>query len=719
MRNLLGRLHARPAADLDRIAAWWGVPLGRGDRGRGIGALYRALTDPIAVRDAWERLDPDDAAVVRVMAIGAPERGVTVPEIAALLGCDPAAAREVAVRLYRHGLLARDGDEAELPIGELPRLILPRELALLFRRVLDEIDLGDRSGTPLRVLVEWLDDGEIDDAAAAWGLTTAPGTRHRTDVTRRLLRQVADPGRIARVVAALRPDARRLWEAVRDAPGGAPVPLAIAAAAAGLDADDAPGAARRRTALETLERSLLVLHTYGADGSRLLFVPDEVRNPAPPPAPPLPALDPLADDAVPERPWRHPDALAWDLLSLLRDVAGGGWPADGDPPRSRLRALNRRLWLRGADLPPGGYVPFLRALATAEGLLIERDGDPPLLAPGPALRRWRDLPFHEQTDRLRSRWLATPGWIESAGRSEIEVWGVDWPGVRARLLALLADPEAGIAGGAWFPLDATAARLAAREPDLLGHAFTAATARLAGEAGAGGDEDDARAAATAEVVGIELTTAFAWFGVVEVAAAPSLRLRAVRLTAGGRALASGGALPAPAGEGSADGPAIVVEDDGLVRLPRPSPLRVWALSAFAEQESLGHEPSYRLTEAALARALNAGFDLAQVESFLTRQATTALPAALEDRLRAWARGVRRVRVRRALLLAPDDAADLDAVLSLAREKGWTAEPHGQGVVLLLPGDDPAAATDVVAALRAAGLSPQTEAAPRVSPTERG
>ena len=707
MRNLLGRLHARPAADLDRIAAWWRVPLGRGDRARGIGALYRSMTDPIAARDAWERLDPDEAAVVRALVIDSPDHGATVPEIAALLRCEPAAAREVAVRLFRHGLLAREGDEAELPIGELPRLILPRELALLFRRILDEIDLGDRSGTPLRVLVEWLDDGEIDDAAGAWGLPVTPGTRHRSDVTRRLLRQIADPGRISKVVAGLRPDARRLWEAVRDAPGGAPVSFATAAAAAGLDADDAPGAARRLTALETLERSLLVLHTYGPHGQRLLFVPDEVRNPAPPPSRPLPALEPIPDDAVSDPPWRHPDALAWDLLSLLREVAIGGWPADAEPTRGRLRAFNRRLWWRGSDLPPAGYVPFLRALATAEGLLIDRDEDPPALGLGPNARRWRDMSFHEQTDRLRARWLATTGWAEAAGRPEIEVWGVDWRAARARLLALLADPEAMLASGAWFPLDAASARLAARDPDLLGSAFTAATARLAGEADAGGDEEDARLAATADAVGIELVTAFAWFGIVDVATARALRQRAVRLTATGRVLASGGAMPAPPGEGSADGAAIAIAEDGLVRLLRPSPLRIWALTAFAEADEPSRESTVRLTEAALARALNAGFDLAQVTSFLTRQAGVALPVALEERLQAWARGVRRVRVRRALIVTPDDGADLDAVLAVARGQGWPAEPHGEGVILLLPSDDPAA-TEAIAALRAAGLAPQIE-----------
>ena len=66
MRNLLGRLHARSPAELARIAAFWQVPLGGGDRHAQIGALYRTLIDPRAVRSAWERLGPDDRALVRL-----------------------------------------------------------------------------------------------------------------------------------------------------------------------------------------------------------------------------------------------------------------------------------------------------------------------------------------------------------------------------------------------------------------------------------------------------------------------------------------------------------------------------------------------------------------------------------------------------------------------------------------------------------------------------
>jgi hypothetical protein len=108
-----------------------------------------------------------------------------------------AEAREVAIRLYRSGMLAREGDTQELPVGAVPRLFLPRELVQVFRRVQDEIDAGDLSGSSLRVLLEMLDDTEIEEAATIWGIRVIPGLRRRADLIGQILRQVASPDRMA------------------------------------------------------------------------------------------------------------------------------------------------------------------------------------------------------------------------------------------------------------------------------------------------------------------------------------------------------------------------------------------------------------------------------------------------------------------------------------------------------------------------------------------
>lgn len=274
MRNLLGRLNARSPDDLARIAEFWGIPLPtrESSRHRQVGGLYRAMTDPRAVRDAWDRLGRPERAAMRFLVLGQ-EREVAIAELAAELEVDLAETRKIAARLYWAGILARDGDDASLPIGDAPRVFVPRELAQGFRRVNDEIEAGDLSDTPLRALLELLDDSELEEAATLWGIRVIPGLRRRDDLSRQLLQQVADPARVKGVAAKRSPIASRIWTHLRAEPNAAAVPLAAAAAAAELDPVAARVSAQLRIALAELEGALLVWHTYKSDGGRWLFIP--------------------------------------------------------------------------------------------------------------------------------------------------------------------------------------------------------------------------------------------------------------------------------------------------------------------------------------------------------------------------------------------------------------------------------------------------------------
>jgi hypothetical protein len=180
MRNLLGRLNTRKTDDLRRIAAYWHVPL-TGDRGRQIGLLYRTLSDVRAARTILQQLDANESRVVRELTATS-EGSLPLAEIARRVEIDEDVAREVAVRLFRNGLLAREGDSQELPVGVLPRLFLPRELGLVFRRVFDEIGAGDISGNPIQVVLESLSLTTIEQAATRWGINVIPGLRTRDEL---------------------------------------------------------------------------------------------------------------------------------------------------------------------------------------------------------------------------------------------------------------------------------------------------------------------------------------------------------------------------------------------------------------------------------------------------------------------------------------------------------------------------------------------------------
>ncbi|MBA2519413.1 MAG: hypothetical protein H0V24_07090, partial [Chloroflexia bacterium] len=620
MRNLLGRLHARDDAELTRIAAFWRAPLASGNRHLAVGALYRLMTDIRTVRATWERLNPAQQEMVRLLALA--EDGRAAPTLVTLAGwleLPEAAAREVAVQLYRAGLLAREGDDQPLPVGTEPKLFLPRELALLVRRLLDDVDAGDLSAVPLTALLERLDDAEIEVAATCWGLKVVPSTRNRDDLGRRLLRQIGTPGGVDQVVSKLSADAARAWRAVREGDDGRPVRLDDVAAAIGLDADEARTFQRWRTALDELESALLVWHTYDAGGARWLFIPAEIRLPALPVPLTLPPLQPVLP-ATEATPWRHPDAFAWDFLTLLRELSDPGlppWPATGEQPRSRLRRLNSRFWFRGRELPDPGYVDCLLALAIAEGLVrVDEEAETELQVTS-AVRGWRERSFPAQTERLRWWWMASAEWIEGRTGGEVEVWGADWPSARRNLLAALIDPAVGLEPDTWYTLDSVAARIAAYLPGLLGTSFTAATARVAP---GNGEEASTRLATIAEVIGIELVTMFAWLGLVEPRTEPGLP-RSIRVTPA--AARRGPAAETTASESGP--PPVVVSPTGAIEIHDSTPLRVWSVSAFADLELLGASSVYRLSAGSIQRALAAGFDLGQVTAFLTRQSGSRLP----------------------------------------------------------------------------------------------
>lgn len=659
-RNLLGRLNARSHDEVARIAASSGIAADGNDRLGLVTSVYRALTDIRTMRDIWQALPVEEREII-VALDGAPDVTLTIPELAAGAGVTEDEVRRRAASLYQKGLVVREGDDAELKVGELPRLFLPSEIAKQFARIRAELEAGDISAAPLDTLLANLDDGEIEQALDAWGVHVVPGLKTRRETIRLLTAQVEDPLRRETVSAKLTGPAAKIWRRVRSAPNGGPVDLDEALAAAEFNERDPRARHRGRLALADLEDKLLVVHMYRADGSRAVFVPREIADPgsraaelAPPPSAVTPAVERL-------KTLPRPHALAWDLLTVLRVLTDPDAPKlldPGDAPRGWLRRINGALWNRGDDAPPDGYLDLLIELAQLEHLLDEGDA---AAEAGYALtaevRAWRSLSFADQSSRLRSNWLRAGDWIEGADRGDVDVWGADWAGFRLKLLAHLA----AFNDRQWRPMDAAVAWLAQRDPEMLGAQFRAATARATEVSG---DARASRAAAIAEVIGVTLRTAGVWFGLIETTAQPRQPL-AMRLTALGAALASGAAIP-PDEPGPR--PALDVIAEGEVLLRDPSPLRVWSLSAFTDLVDLGETSRYRLTEPSVRRALAAGFDTGQIGQFLKRESGRELPPAVAASLATWGKSARRVRVRRAVAVSADnadDAAELERVLAAA------------------------------------------------------
>lgn len=672
MRNLLGRLHARPLPELLRMADAWAVPAMGESKSDVVAALYRAMIDPRAMRDLWQQFTPQERSLAAFLAdVAGAERPPTVADLATVMDVDAGEARAVATRLYRLGVLAREGDDDPLPVGEEPRLLMPREVALNVRRVQDEIAAGDLAASPLRVLIELMDDAELESAARTWGAPVLPGMASRAEVASRVLRSVADPRRLARVASRRNRDAAAIWQEMRRSES--PQPLAEVLERVGLGGTQSRAVARQRTALADLEGALLVWHTYHRDGSRWLFVPQEIREPG---QQEIPASPPLVPAQGEEPRWRPPYALAWDLLTILRIISSPQappWLRNEPAPRWLRRVAAPLLWYGERDDLPMGYLDLLQVLGLEDGIfLADESAQPVRIVPGPNARAARQLTFPDLEDRLRGRWLRLPAWVEGEAAGVVDVRGADWRGMRPRLLAALRQAEKEIAAGAWVTLESLAAWVAAVQPGLVGPSFRAATARMAGEVIGDMPPEDARAEALADIVAFEVAGPCVWFGLATIADLPGTP-RAVQLLV----TASMGAKPAPAVDRGLE-----VAESGEIALHEPTPERVWALSAFAELVDLGQASRYRLTSQSVAAALTAGVRQDQITGYLERSSGAPLPPSVAASLTEWVQRLRVVRLEAATVLDLDDRTARDQLGRLLRRAAWEVSDLGERQLLI-------------------------------------
>jgi hypothetical protein len=120
---------------------------------------------------------------------------------------------------------------------------------------------------------------------------------------------------------------------------------------------------------------------------------------------------------------------------------------------------------------------------------------------------------------------------------------------------------------------------------------------------------------------------------------------------------------------------------------------------------LGVTSVFLLSQESLARSLAAGFELRHVTGFLASQSGTALPAEVEQHLADWARQYRRVRLRRAIVVTPDDAEAIKDIHQAVLAAGIPAQIAGESVVIEIQGDGTAAEAVIEQILRERGLTP--------------
>lgn len=705
MRNLLGRLLQRSPSELERIARFWGIELGSGDRHADVSHVYRTMTDIWAVRDAWERVSEDGKALIRALD---EHDGAACPpaQLALETGIDSTEAIPELRTLYDIGIISTD----DLKKGEVDSperaVFLPREMGLMIERVEAERSAPSPHEMPLDELLAIAPYPEIEEAAGAWGARVIPALHARGELVGIIREQLGRAERVDRMVASLSEPARNLWLRLKRVDGVALLDDLLAP-------DDVPLLVRRRI-LRELAAPLLLWHGYDDRGRRLAIIPRAILNPAPVEVEPPPDLMSIDSADVLEPEWIFPYAAAWDLLTILRDVTTTRprWKPFAEGDQAIVRRLRRRLWRtdrESMDLPTG-YIPFIVRIGAMMGVLRE-DDDRAL--PGDAASSWREHAFTSASQRMVAAWTHAEEWIEGRERVDAVLYGASWPAMRRGLIQALGELDE----GQWYDQTRFIQRLLKTQPGLLRQArVTASTTPRRHRIEPTPDAQDRREQILTLVIGTTLETACVWLGLIERSRMLAGRDTVLRLTPFGRWIA--GKRVEPSTPPLGDTP-FEVGGNFQVLLYRPTPRRVWALSAFAELQTLDRVSTYTLTAEALVRALAGGVDLDQIIGLLERQNGGPLPQNVAYTLKEWDRGYRRVWLRRAVVLVPDEGEESSPIADALKEAGLEPEVLPDGRIALLYDEQDAGErlyTAAHRALRERGFAPLGD--PQSTPSRR-
>ena len=665
MRNLLGRLLQRSSAELDRIAASWSVELTGHDRHSDVSFLYRTMTDVWATRDVWERVSPTGKRLIR--ALDDHDGAACPPAVLAAEAEVPLAdARPELRHLFDLGIISSEGTaDPDAPV------FLPREMGLMIERVEAEQSAIVQWDAPLAELMAAVPYPELEEAAIAWGARVIPAMHARSELVGLVQAQLSHPDRVSRMIATLSPPARNIWARLGTAGGSLALDELLSPA-------DVPLQARRRI-LRELASPLLLWHGYDEKGTRLAAVPAEILNPPPVEVEPPPDLILLETADVVEPEWLFPYAAGWDVLTILREVqlSGPRWRVLAEADPALVRRLSRRLWWADRETRdvPTGYLSFVVRVAALAGILRDDDGR---AVPGEAAADWREHGFAAAGKRLVAAWAGVEEWIEGRERVDATLYGASWPLFRQQLIDALGDLDE----DQWYDQGRFIERLLKARPDLLRQATVVSVGSAPRRARIDTPEQvqDRREQILSLLTGTTLETACVWLGLIERSATLHGRRAVLRVTPFGRWVAGRRVEPGLPSLGQA---AIAVGGGFQVLLYRPTPRRVWSLSAIAELQSLDRISTWALTAEAFTRALAGGLSLSQVTTYLERQSGVALPQNVAYTLAEWDRGYRRVWLRRAVLLVPEEGEESEPIVAALKDAGLEPELLSDGRIALV------------------------------------
>lgn len=672
MKNLLGRLMSRPFDELKAISdAWATLTRDPNPTQNDLAiAVYHTMTEPSAVRGVWESLDPEAQSFMRWLQ-GQRNMLALVDDLPAHLDRPPDEVTPLLNRIRRLGLVDVDevlvrgtrvvssGDNLyswaarSQPEATRRRVVsLSSELAKVLGELIAESKQPPPFDDPFVELLGRLDQEIVQKIAASWKLPEA-SRYYKSELIGVMTEFLATGQGRDLLLKSLSPASQKLFEFLE-----------------GQDAKTSPKQVRAhlswdnrelRAALIPLVQRALVWDALSGD-RRYLFVPNDLRKGgqvgkdrmAALFQPKLQAPAPITVDA------RLPYELTWDMLTLLASAGIQEFSLtlqDGRVTKRLAKKLNET-FLHPADLKEGtDYIDMAIHLARSLGLLTERGGEQPVLAPSDRIEEWAKLTFDSQRRRIFAFWQEDRKWSEPATYGTIYWWNSDLTGARKRLVAHLSD----LPVGEWISIDAFLRRVHMSEPFIIwSQDELVKRFGLRALQGFRSHWFDIEGRIIADM----LKTVLLWLGAVDIGRDKQRRTVSFRVTEEGKHLFD----PARATDTAQRTRTLLVQPNFEVLVLQPESLPLWNLIRISELVRHDRVSAYLLTKESVLRGVEAGLSAEAIQRFLHSNTDKALPQNVTHTIADWGRSVKRAQIRRATLIEVDDPVVLDELLAARKTR---------------------------------------------------
>ncbi len=619
----------QPPGSLRTIASNWQLELRRATHGDNVRMLAEEILDERSIRHLFEILSPHEIRVLETL-LTQDDNSLPLDQIEENLALLPSELEACIRRLQDYGIAYLEGHDEGT---QSPKLCVPREVGRALRAGFRELR-SCLAPLSARELMRAMPTGKLENLAALWGATAAPGPYYQEELIEAVAEEMQKPQVVQAVLSRLDKGAQTIFNLLVESGGS----LELSAVRSRLEVKESV----LRFHLRELDRRLLVMEYYRSN-HRMLYVPEEIRNCLCQRELQVAEVQEVSELVV--CPTLSPHAVAWDMLTYLSLLHRE--PSSFLLQPKAVRTLSGKLWFGGTPQLSEEYMGFLTYMARNLNLFIEQDRQVVL---GDRLSSWIEIGFEGQMHELLRHWVNERRWLEPVFRTAPNSWGIDVPMGRRRLLDWLQK----LPPGRWVSLSSLLATIRNADPFILRPRRE--VVRLRGQESleqfaTEWDEVEGRI-----ITGI-LSTSLQWLGVVKVGETSS-GTKALMLSDLGHALLTGQATTVAMPE-----PRLVVQPNFEVTVMGAEASMIWQLLKFAQPTRYDQAAQYTITKDSVLKGVELGMSVDEMLGVLQKYSTREIPQNVAYSMADWARLFKPARLERVVLLETEDPDTLESILS--------------------------------------------------------